>query len=105
MLCYVVLLVMPVMGRMSDQNEEVRLMASRCFANLVTLMPLEVSAVCVCMCVCVLCIEGYIQHHLDLTSSSAELPLGWYSESSGDASHTGREERDRPEVPGAAPRH
>lgn len=46
-LCYVVLLVMPVMGRMSDQNEQVRLMASRCFANLVTLMPLEVSPVCV----------------------------------------------------------
>ena len=41
-LCYVVLLVMPVMSRMSDQSEDVRLMASRCFANLVTLMPLEV---------------------------------------------------------------
>ena len=41
-LCYVVLLVMPVLGRMSDQQEDVRLMASRCFASLVTLMPLEV---------------------------------------------------------------
>ncbi|CAI8034563.1 TATA-binding protein-associated factor 172 [Geodia barretti] len=40
-LCYVVLLVMPVMSRMSDQDADVRLMASRCFANLVTLMPLE----------------------------------------------------------------
>ena len=41
-LCYVVLLLMPVLGRMSDQQEDVRHMASRCFANLVTLMPLEV---------------------------------------------------------------
>ena len=30
------------MSRMSDQDADVRLMASRCFANLVTLMPLEV---------------------------------------------------------------
>ena len=43
-LCYVVLLLMPVLGRMSDQQEDVRLMASRCFATLVTLMPLEASA-------------------------------------------------------------
>ena len=43
LLCYVVLLMMPVLGRMSDQEREVRLMASRCFASLVTLMPLEVS--------------------------------------------------------------
>ena len=41
-LCYVVLLLMPVLGRMSDQDQDVRLMASRCFASLVTLMPLEV---------------------------------------------------------------
>ena len=33
---------MPVMSRMNDQDEDVRLVASRCFANLVTLMPLEV---------------------------------------------------------------
>ena len=43
LLCYVVLLMMPVLGRMSDQEREVRLMASRCFASLVTFMPLEVS--------------------------------------------------------------
>lgn len=42
LLCYVVLLVMPVLGRMSDQHRDVRLMASQCFAKLVTLMPLEV---------------------------------------------------------------
>lgn len=42
MLCYVVLLVMPVLGSMSDQQQHVRVMASQCFANLVTLMPLEV---------------------------------------------------------------
>lgn len=41
-LCYIVLLLMPVLGRMSDQQEEVRHMASRCFAVLVSYMPLEV---------------------------------------------------------------
>lgn len=41
-LCYVVLLLMPVLGRMSDQQEDVRHMASQCFGTLVTLMPLEV---------------------------------------------------------------
>ena len=41
-LCYVVLLLMPILGRMSDQLQDVRLMATKCFGNLVTLMPLEV---------------------------------------------------------------
>jgi len=41
-LVYVVLLLMPVLGTMSDQDSKVRLMASRVFAELVTLMPLEV---------------------------------------------------------------
>ena len=41
-LCYVVLLLMPILGRMSDQDRHVRHMASRCFASLVVLMPLEV---------------------------------------------------------------
>lgn len=40
---YMVLLVVPVLGRMSDQNDAVRLMASNCFASLIRLMPLEVS--------------------------------------------------------------
>lgn len=42
LLCYVVLLIMPVLGCMSDQDREVRLMAAQCFASLVTYMPLEV---------------------------------------------------------------
>lgn len=41
---YVALLVLPVLGRMSDQNDSVRLMATSCFASLVRLMPLDVSA-------------------------------------------------------------
>ena len=40
---YVVLLVVPVLGRMSDQCEDVRLMATYCFATLIRLMPLEVT--------------------------------------------------------------
>ena len=46
LLSYVVLLVIPVMARMSDQDCSVRLMASHCFASLITLVPLEVSPLC-----------------------------------------------------------
>ncbi|XP_031555940.1 TATA-binding protein-associated factor 172-like [Actinia tenebrosa] len=38
---YVVLLVVPVLGCMSDQCEDVRLLATHCFATLIRLMPLE----------------------------------------------------------------
>lgn len=41
---YIVLLVVPVLGRMSDQNQSVRLAACRVFATLIRLMPLEVTA-------------------------------------------------------------
>ena len=40
---YLVLLVVPLLGRMSDHNIAVRLMASQCFATLIRLIPLEVS--------------------------------------------------------------
>lgn len=42
---YIVLLVIPILGRMSDQMQSVRLMATHCFATLVRLMPLEVRLV------------------------------------------------------------
>lgn len=38
---YVVLLVVPLLGRMSDPNEAVRLMATQSFATLIQLMPLD----------------------------------------------------------------
>ncbi|XP_065193343.1 TATA-binding protein-associated factor 172-like [Sycon ciliatum] len=38
---YVVLLIVPVLSRMSDQHSAVRLSASQCFATLIRLMPLE----------------------------------------------------------------
>ncbi|KAI0226362.1 hypothetical protein LSAT2_023051 [Lamellibrachia satsuma] len=38
---YLVLLVVPLLGRMSDHNIAVRLMASQCFATLIRLIPLE----------------------------------------------------------------
>jgi len=41
LLPYIVLLVVPVLGRMSDQDEAVRQLASLTFATLVRLMPLE----------------------------------------------------------------
>lgn len=39
---YIVLLIVPILGRMSDQVLMIRLMATNCFAMLVQLMPLEV---------------------------------------------------------------
>lgn len=42
---YLVFLVVPVLGRMSDQDEAVRLMATHCFAALVRLMPLHSGAI------------------------------------------------------------
>ena len=39
---YIVLLVVPILGCMSDQTASVRLMATSCFATLIRLMPLEV---------------------------------------------------------------
>lgn len=38
---YVVLLVVPLLGRMSDPDISVRLMSTQCFATLIQLMPLE----------------------------------------------------------------
>lgn len=38
---YVILLIVPILGRMSDQNEHVRLLSSNCFATLIQLMPLD----------------------------------------------------------------
>lgn len=40
---YLVLMVVPVLGRMTDQDLSVQIMASQCFASLIKLMPLEVS--------------------------------------------------------------
>jgi TATA-binding protein-associated factor len=40
---YVLFMIVPVLGRMSDPDEEVRLLATQTFATLVKLVPLEVS--------------------------------------------------------------
>ncbi|XP_038211713.1 TATA-binding protein-associated factor 172 [Zerene cesonia] len=41
---YIVLLLVPLLGRMSDHNEAVRVMATRSFATLIQLMPLDGAA-------------------------------------------------------------
>ena len=41
---YVIFLVVPVLGRMSDSDDDVRLVATNTFATLVKVVPLEVSA-------------------------------------------------------------
>ncbi|XP_022599486.1 TATA-binding protein-associated factor 172 [Seriola dumerili] len=38
---YIVLLVVPVLGRMSDPSDSIRFMATQCFATLIRLLPLE----------------------------------------------------------------
>jgi TATA-binding protein-associated factor len=40
---YIVFLVVPILGRMSDFNERIRKVVTYCFATLIKLMPLEVS--------------------------------------------------------------
>ena len=42
---YIVLLVVPVLGRMSDPSDSIRFMATQCFATLIRLLPLEVGSV------------------------------------------------------------
>ena len=39
---FVVLLIIPTLGAMSDHSQQVRLLAAQCFATLISLMPLEV---------------------------------------------------------------
>lgn len=39
---YVIFLIVPVMGRMSDSDNDIRLLATETFATLVKLVPLEV---------------------------------------------------------------
>ncbi|XP_069123766.1 TATA-binding protein-associated factor 172-like [Argopecten irradians] len=43
LLPYIVLMVVPILGRMSDQNDAVRLLATNSFASLIRLLPLEAS--------------------------------------------------------------
>lgn len=47
---YVVFLVVPILGRMSDSDNDIRLLATTTFAQLIKLVPLEVSAVITLIC-------------------------------------------------------
>jgi hypothetical protein len=63
---YVIFLLVPVLGRMSDPDNPVRLAAANCFAQLIKLVPLEVS----------------MHHrHMVITSLMTNGILGWYSRS------------------------
>lgn len=46
MVPYVVLFIVPLLGRMSDPNESVRLVSTNCFATLLQLMPLDRKTKC-----------------------------------------------------------
>lgn len=41
---YVIFMVVPVLGRMSDPDDDIRATATNTFASLVKMVPLEVSA-------------------------------------------------------------
>ena len=43
---YVIFLVVPVLGRMSDSDDDIRSTATNTFASLVKMVPLEVSWLC-----------------------------------------------------------
>lgn len=45
---YVLFMVVPVLGRMSDPNDDIRAIATNTFASLVKMVPLEVSSLCSC---------------------------------------------------------
>ena len=45
---YVLFMVVPVLGRMSDPNEDIRAIATNTFASLVKMVPLEVRSECYC---------------------------------------------------------
>jgi len=42
---YVLFMIVPILGRMSDPDDDVRLLATSTFASLVKMVPLEVSIV------------------------------------------------------------
>ena len=63
-LSYVIFLVVPVLGRMSDPDDDIRSTATNTFASLVKMVPLEVRRYC---------------HHITQTS---QFPLGWSTRSS-----------------------
>ena len=42
---YVIFLIVPILGRMSDVDESARLVSTNCFAMLIKLVPLEVIAI------------------------------------------------------------
>lgn len=43
---YVIFLIVPVLGRMSDSDDDIRSAATNTFASLVKMVPLEVNASC-----------------------------------------------------------
>jgi TATA-binding protein-associated factor len=45
---YVIFLVVPILGRMSDTNDDIRATATNTFASLVKMVPLEVSILAYC---------------------------------------------------------
>ena len=60
---YIIFLVVPVLGRMSDPDDDLRFLATNTFASLVKMVPLEVSAN-----------DG---HWNEMTVNLCDNPLGW----------------------------
>lgn len=56
---YIVFLVVPILGRMTDFSVKIRKVVTYCFATLVKLMPLEVPLLVLCCCASYLPVAQY----------------------------------------------
>lgn len=63
---YIVLLVVPVLGRMSDPSDSVRFMATQCFATLIRLLPLEVCTSHSILHLPIWGKEGFVKQHINV---------------------------------------
>ena len=73
---YVIFLVVPVLGRMSDGNELVRMVMTNCFAQLIKLVPLEVCFFLILTVPFQLLSRSYLP--CILMPGVCERSLGWY---------------------------
>jgi hypothetical protein len=69
---YVIFLVVPVLGRMSDPDDDVRSTATNTFASLVKMVPLEVRENIVTLCLPLIFIVGWSARPSGLSRRVAE---------------------------------
>lgn len=73
---YVIFLVVPVLGRMSDSNDAIRATATNTFASLVKMVPLEVSQRFTTSCVMCLSLSRRLVYQILQSSQQSYLSVG-----------------------------